>query len=145
MHVFTYGSLMFPEVWNVVVGKQFATVSGTAFGYAIYRVRDAVFPGITPAATGNGVNGVVYLDVDEDSLARLDRFEDDFYRRESLAIDCRDGHCRMADAYVVPAENLAVLTAEPWHADHFVSSGGLANFLSRFAGFGRLRGPSPGV
>lgn len=140
MHVFTYGSLMFPEVWNVVVGRQFATVDGTAFGYAIYRIRDAVFPGITPAAFDDGVNGVVYLDVDDDSLARLDRFEGDFYRRESLAVDCRDGHCRTADAYVVPAENRAALTAEHWHAEKFVSTGGLGHFLNRFAGFARLDG-----
>lgn len=140
MHVFTYGSLMFPDVWNVVVGKQFATMDGTARGYAIYRVREAVFPGITPAAAHDVVSGVVYLDVDDDSLARLDRFEDDFYRRETLAIDCHDGQSRRAEAYVVPAENRAVLTAETWHADGFVTSGGLAHFLSRFAGFARVGG-----
>jgi gamma-glutamylcyclotransferase (GGCT)/AIG2-like uncharacterized protein YtfP len=109
-----------------------------AAGYAIYRVREAVFPGITQATGGDCVGGVVYLDVDEASLARLDRFEDDFYRRETLWVDCEDGQRRAADAYVVPAENHAVLTDETWRADEFVASGGLDYFIRRFQGFERI-------
>jgi gamma-glutamylcyclotransferase (GGCT)/AIG2-like uncharacterized protein YtfP len=129
---------MFPEVWLAVVGRQFATVEATASGYAIYRVRDAVFPGIIAAGKGDSVRGVVYLDVDEASLARLDLFEDDFYRRESVAVECDDGQRRSANAYVVPAENRHVLTGEAWRADQFVASGGLELFIRRFAGFARL-------
>ena len=111
MHVFTYGTLMFPEVWQAVVGRQFSTVAATASGYAIYRVRDAVFPGIVAAGERDKVHGVVYLDVDAASLARLDLFEDDFYRRETLSLICDDGHQRAADAYVVPDESREVLSA----------------------------------
>ena len=140
MHVFTYGSLMFSEVWQTVVGREFATVEGTVAGYSIYRVRDAVYPGIIAAADECVVRGLVYLDVDAASLARLDRFEDDFYDRQSLSIDCSDGQRRAADAYVVPAKYRRVLTAEPWDAAWFVSSGGLEDFIRRFQGFSRLGG-----
>jgi gamma-glutamylcyclotransferase (GGCT)/AIG2-like uncharacterized protein YtfP len=140
MHVFTYGSLMFPDVWRSVVGKEFATVEGTAAGYSIFRVRDAAFPGITSAGEGSSVTGLVYLDVDDESVARLDRFEDTFYDRLPLEIDCRDGMRREADAYVVPEKNRCVLTADPWTADWFESSGGLADFIARFQGFSRLGG-----
>jgi gamma-glutamylcyclotransferase (GGCT)/AIG2-like uncharacterized protein YtfP len=138
MHVFTYGTLMFPEVWQAVVGRQFETVEAKAHGYAIYRVRDAVFPGIIASGECDCVRGVVYLDVDQPSLTRLDRFEDDFYRRETVWVDCEDGQQRTANAYVVPNENRGVLTEETWQADQFVSSGGLQAFISRFAGFARL-------
>jgi gamma-glutamylcyclotransferase (GGCT)/AIG2-like uncharacterized protein YtfP len=138
MHVFTYGTLMFPEVWQAVVGREFATVEGTAGGHAIFRVRDAVFPGITAAADKDAVPGVVYLDVDDRSIERLDRFEDDFYERQILWIDCDDGKRRDAGAYVVPAHNRAVLTDEPWLREDFVASGGLEHFIRRFAGFSRL-------
>ena len=47
MHVFTYGSLMFPEVWRIVVGREFETVDGEVAGYSIFRVDDAEYPGIT--------------------------------------------------------------------------------------------------
>jgi hypothetical protein len=43
-----------------------------------------VFPGITASDDRDTVRGVVYLDVDPSSLARLDVFEDDFYRRETV-------------------------------------------------------------
>jgi gamma-glutamylcyclotransferase (GGCT)/AIG2-like uncharacterized protein YtfP len=146
MHVFTYGTLMFPEVWQAVVGRPFETVEASASGYAIYRVRDAVFPGIIAAGDRQSVRGVVYLDVDQPSLARLDRFEDDFYCREAVWVDCDDGQRRAADAYVVPHENRHVLTAETWQAGQFVSSGGLQTFISRFEGFTRLAdGASPSV
>jgi gamma-glutamylcyclotransferase (GGCT)/AIG2-like uncharacterized protein YtfP len=138
MHIFTYGTLMFPEVWRAVVGRRFAAIQGTAAGFAIYRVRDAVFPGIVAAGASHSVTGIVYLNVDERSLERLDRFEDDFYRRTTIEIDCADGERRAADAYVVPIEGRSILTHETWDADTFVASGGLAEFIQRFAGFVRL-------
>jgi gamma-glutamylcyclotransferase (GGCT)/AIG2-like uncharacterized protein YtfP len=139
MHVYTYGTLMFPDVWRSVVGKDFPTVAGTANGFAVYRVRDAVFPGIIAAADAM-VRGIVYLDVDDYSLARLDRFEDDFYERQALSVDCDDGQQRTAEAYVVTLPNRNVLTSEPWDGESFVASGGLEHFKSRFAGFGRIAG-----
>jgi gamma-glutamylcyclotransferase (GGCT)/AIG2-like uncharacterized protein YtfP len=143
MHVFTYGTLMYPEVWNAVVGGAFASAKGAAQGYAIFRVRDAVFPGITPAGKSDQVRGVVYLDVDPVAVARLDRFEDDFYRRESVWVECEDGVGRSADAYVVPPENRSVLTSEVWRAEEFVASGGLDHFIRRFQGFARVADEPP--
>jgi gamma-glutamylcyclotransferase (GGCT)/AIG2-like uncharacterized protein YtfP len=138
MHVFTYGTLMFPEVWRAVVGRSFETVEGTAAGFEVFRVRDAVFPGIIAGTGECSVPGVVYLDVDRESTERLDRFEDDFYERRAIAVDCSDGQRRMAEAYVVPSANRSLLTSEPWVRGSFLASGGLEQFISRFAGFGRV-------
>ena len=143
MHVFTYGTLMFPEVWQAVVGRSFKSVEGTAHGYAIYRVVDAVFPGIIVATENESVQGIVYLDVDPASIARLDTFEDDFYERQGLWVDCADGVRRIAESYVVPAQNRAVLTSEPWHRDTFLSTGGLEHFIQKFQGFRRLAPGEP--
>src|SRR5262245_25048677 len=115
-HVFTYGSLMFPEVWRIVAGREFRTVEGVVSGYSIFRVKDAAYPGIV-ADAGSVVRGLVYLDVDPQSLARLDTFEGEFYVRLSLPINCQDGDCRAADAYTIPDRNRHVLTAEPWTAE----------------------------
>jgi gamma-glutamylcyclotransferase (GGCT)/AIG2-like uncharacterized protein YtfP len=140
MHVFTYGTLMFLEVWRAVVGRDFATVAGSAAGFAIYRVQDAVFPGIFATDDNDAVRGIVYLDVDAASLARLDVFEDDFYERQVLSVSCADGQQRQAQAYVVPAHHRALLTDEGWDRDQFVASGGLEQFIRRFAGFARVAG-----
>jgi gamma-glutamylcyclotransferase (GGCT)/AIG2-like uncharacterized protein YtfP len=137
MHIFTYGTLMFPEVWQAVAGRAFDSVVGRLDGFAVCRVAGAVFPGII-AAEASSVPGVVYLDVDEAAVERLDRFEDDFYDRQTLSIDCVDGNQRTADAYVVPAERRQVLTNEPWTRESFIASGGLEQFVRRFAGFARV-------
>ena len=94
MHVFTYGTLMFAEVWKAVVGRKFETIQGTAAGYAIYRVRGTVYPAMTTASETSIVPGLVYLDVDAESIARLDRFEGPHYERLEIAIDCADGIAR---------------------------------------------------
>lgn len=143
MHVFTYGTLMFPEIWRCVVGRQFATVPGTVPGFEIYRVEGAVFPGIIAADERRVVHGVIYLDVDHPSLARLDLFEDDFYERQALWVDCSDGKRRPAEAYVVPACNRHVLSNEPWNRASFVAGGGLERFTRGFAGFQRIERGDP--
>lgn len=129
---------MFPEVWQSVVGRQFPTVEGTLTGFANYRVADAAFPGIVAAGDSDRVPGVVYLDVDAESLERLDLFEDEFYERQSLWIDCADGLRRAAETYVVPPHHRRVLTDEPWQRAEFISSGGLEQFIRRYLGFSRV-------
>jgi gamma-glutamylcyclotransferase (GGCT)/AIG2-like uncharacterized protein YtfP len=140
MHVFTYGTLMFPEVWQAVVGRPFATIAGHVSGYALYRVRNAVFPGMILTTSDAPVAGIVYLDVDHDAVARLDQFEDDFYRRQSVAVTCDDGRLREADAYLVPEEHRAELTDQPWTCQAFAESGDLAHFMARYRGFLRVAG-----
>jgi gamma-glutamylcyclotransferase (GGCT)/AIG2-like uncharacterized protein YtfP len=91
------------------------------------------------ASERDSVRGVVYLDVDQASLARLDLFEDDFYRRETLWIDCDDGQRRAADAYVVPGDQRAILADKTWRPEEFVAIGGLEYFIRRFQGFHRIQ------
>ena len=138
MHVFTYGSLMFPEIWEIVVGREFETIEGTVSGYSVYRVRRGTYPGMIATASENSVTGLVYLDVDRESIARLDRFEGRFYERRMLQVICADGQQRAADAYVVPGRNGLGLTSETWTAEGFVAGGGIVNFTRRFQGFSRL-------
>ena len=140
MHVFTYGSLMFPEVWRIVVGREFETVEGAVAGYSIFRVDEAEYPGITAAGGDGVVRGLVYLDVDDASVARLDRFEGSLYDRVNLPIVCVDGVLRTAEAYVISESNRHALTAEMWTAEEFVSSGGLAEFMLKYQGFSWLGG-----
>src|SRR4051812_22262963 len=138
MHVFTYGTLMFPEVWKTVVGRSFESIQAAAAGFEVFRVREAVFPGIIAGTGECSVHGLLYLNVDPESMDRLDRFEDNFYERRAISVDCSDGQRRVAEAYIVPPANRSLLTNEPWGRESFVASGGLEQFISRFAGFGRV-------
>ena len=46
MNLFAYGTLMFPEVWRQVVGTPHSGTPAAAHGYAAYRVKNAVYPGL---------------------------------------------------------------------------------------------------
>jgi gamma-glutamylcyclotransferase (GGCT)/AIG2-like uncharacterized protein YtfP len=138
MHVFTYGTLMFPEIWQAVAGRPSAAMRGKLDGFAIYRVRGQLFPGILAASPADVVPGVVYLDVGPEALRRLDQFEDDFYERQAVTVHCDDGQRREAQSYVVPHGRSNVLTTEGWSADEFIARGDLERFVQRFPGFRRL-------
>ncbi len=115
-HVFTYGSLMFPDVWSLVVAGRYAGVRATLAGHARFAIRDELYPGmvVRPDAT---VDGILYLDVDEADLARLDRFEGDDYRRATVAVSCADGVAREGGTYLyLPADRLL---PSPWRPDAF--------------------------
>jgi len=155
MHLFTYGTLMFPEVWQMVVGLEVggrgsATLPAALAGYEIYRIRDAVYPGIIAAesaltsnlqpqcASAGSVPGLLYLDVDAGAFERLDRFEGSEYRRQTVLVNCQDGRRLAAEAYVVTPEARHLLTEESWTAAEFQARGHLAVFVAHYVGFGRL-------
>lgn len=144
-HLFTYGTLMFPDVWRIVVGRDFPHKPATLAGYEIFRVKGAHYPGIIKSAfrpstlsPPPSVPGVLYFDLDAAALERLDRFEGDQYRRQSLPVVACDD-CEIAvDAYVVPQESRHLLTDDVWTAAEFKSQGHLAQFISSYGGFRRL-------
>ena len=115
-HVFTYGSLMFPEVWARVVAGAYESMSATLAGHGRFAVQDEIYPGMVPRP-GSSVRGVLYLDVDATDLERLDRFETDDYRRLAVDVVGADGVVRMAETYIYrTAERLL---AKEWLAEEF--------------------------
>lgn len=139
VHLFTYGTLQHPRIWQAVVGRTFPTVAARLDGYSIFRVQDAVYPGVLESPGTTTVRGLVHLGVDAGSVATLDRFEDDFYTRTAVRVRCRDGRELDAQAYVILPEQRATLTDEPWSMEQFVALGHVETFLARYGGFGRLK------
>lgn len=138
MHIFTYGTLMFPEVWSEVVGQTFAMREASLCGFAIFRVRGAAYPGIVATTADSIVEGVVYLDVDSASIDRLDRFEGSMYRRQTVSIVTVDGSAMMAETYVVRDGHRQMLLDERWTRDEFLARGDLQRFIVRYEGFRHL-------
>ncbi|MCG8451284.1 MAG: gamma-glutamylcyclotransferase [Pirellulales bacterium] len=119
LNLFTYGTLMFPEVWKRIHIGEFPAVPATLRGFAIYRVRDAVFPGIVRADDTKQVTGRVYLNLDEDTLFELDAYESDLYERINVTATLEDGTELACYAFVVPDSHRQALTDEPWDATQF--------------------------
>lgn len=119
MRLFTYGTLMFPEVWQRISIGIYPAEPAVLRGYAMYRVKDAVYPGITRAEPTSEVPGLVYADLDEDTLFELDTYESSFYQRLPVKVTIASGEDVECHAYVVPESRRDLLTTEPWDAKHF--------------------------
>jgi gamma-glutamylcyclotransferase (GGCT)/AIG2-like uncharacterized protein YtfP len=126
--LFAYGTLEIPAVMLAVTARSFASEPARLDGFVRFLLRDRAYPGIveTPGAT---TEGRVYHGVDDASLARLDRFEDDCYERRGVVVRRADGSCLAADAYVIPLARRALLGSEPWRRERFEREA-LAGFLA---------------
>lgn len=116
--VFTYGTLLFPEVMAAVAGRAFASLPATLAGYARRGVRGAVYPAAC-ACSGATIAGVLYLDVDATALGRLDRFEGAMYERRRLVVCDAGGRERDAETYVVAPDHAHRLDDTSWDPERF--------------------------
>lgn len=119
-HVFTYGSLMFPDVWKPLVPRPRASVLATLSGFAREGVRGRTYPGIRPDPQAR-TSGRLYLDLDDDEIARLDAFEGSEYQRETVTvrITTTDGRTVSLAAEVYRLADPAQLDGQPWDAEAF--------------------------
>lgn len=118
MNVFTYGSLMFDEVWRAVVGRTGPSVAGQLTGHEAWKLVGQTFPGLAPAP-GRQVNGRIWQEVTETELAKLDVFESGIYDRQLLAVRAEDGTTLPSWTYIVRPDSRTLLLNEPWNREEF--------------------------
>jgi len=138
MHVFTYGTLQFPEVMHAVTGRYFPSEPAVLDGYERLRVRGHPYPGII-VAPGRQAAGQLYGDVDTRAVVLMDRFEGALYEREQVMVTTAHGVPVNADVYVVPPSRRDALSTEPWDRDGFVAEH-LAEFIESCRDFYRREG-----
>lgn len=116
MHIFTYGSLMFPEVWQRVVQGRYRFAPAAVDSYARFAIAGETYPGMV-ARAGATVCGVLYFDVDAFDVATLDAFEGEDYRRETVRVAPDGGGSVEAGAYIylLPQK----LLESPWEPERF--------------------------
>jgi len=119
MDLFTYGTLMFAEVWQRIGIEQPTGQPATLPGYAIYRIRDALIPGIIHTSPRDHVRGVLYQGLDATTLEELDVYESDLYQRAIVQVRRLDSSLIECQTYVIPLVNRTVLSREIWDADWF--------------------------
>jgi gamma-glutamylcyclotransferase (GGCT)/AIG2-like uncharacterized protein YtfP len=135
-NLFTYGSLMFPEVWGRVVDGRYRSQGATLRGFVRRQVRGETYPAIVPGAAGSCLEGVLYHGILPHDLARLDRFEGDCYVRTAVGVLSAAGSTVDAFAYVLKEEYRHILSAEEWDDAAFEKEG-MRLFLSGYCGFDR--------
>jgi gamma-glutamylcyclotransferase (GGCT)/AIG2-like uncharacterized protein YtfP len=118
--LFSYGTLEIPEVMMAVTGRVLASTSAVLPDHARFLLHGETYPGVIHSYRAE-VKGVLYQGVDRDSLALLDLFEGDFYRRQTVRVTTATQRHVTAEAYLVASDHELLLSQQPWEREHFVA------------------------
>lgn len=131
MHLFTYGSLMYPQVWSRVMSNTHPSRAATITGYSRRQLPGEVYPALVPDADSS-VNGVLYSGLTQAEFARLDLFEGKDYQRISVLAVPETG---------TEVETFVYVYAHPEHVSEFLwdparfEAEGLQHFLDTYEGW----------
>lgn len=133
VNIFTYGSLMFAPVWQQVVKGQYQAIPSVLADHQRLAVLNEDYP-VAIHQPAHHIQGVLYLGVNADDIARLDRFEGEYYDRISIQVTDAQGCVYSADVYRLNAQFQAILAPVDWDVEQFKQQG-LQRFLQQYKGF----------
>ena len=133
MHLFAYGTLMFPEIWRRVVGREFGSQAAELVGFVVLQAQDDVYPVMLRSTSLDRVRGLIYFDLDDEALARLDDYESELYDRVAVDATLSNGETAACQAYVLPASHERIASSRRWDAAWFEREA-MANYLQRLGG-----------
>ncbi|GLW66105.1 hypothetical protein Arub01_43490 [Actinomadura rubrobrunea] len=87
--LFVYGTLRFPEVLRVLLGRVPEMRPATATGWRVRALPGVVYPGMVAVPDGVA-QGMLMTGLSEDERRLLDAYEDDLYDPTLITLD--DGH-----------------------------------------------------
>lgn len=116
--VFVYGPLRFPEVMELIAGRQYPGTKATLIHYACVRVNDQIYPGLVHKTSAH-TEGFLYEDVDDAVVKRIEAFKGDMYKQSNLEVNTIDDRKLLATVYVTKPEYRNSLLNELWNADAF--------------------------
>jgi len=121
LRIFAYGTLLFDDVMEAVVGRRFEGTPARLHGYERRRVQARSYPAIVMAEE-KITEGIVFSGLDEETLERLDVFEGSAYVREWVTLETGVG----AWAYVLAPGKEQLLSEQSWDPDDFLLEHGEA-------------------
>ncbi|MGH3720614.1 MAG: gamma-glutamylcyclotransferase family protein [Pseudonocardiaceae bacterium] len=91
MPLFTYGTLLFPEVLRALLGRVPQSQPASADGWRVATLENRSYPGLV-AIPGETVHGRLLIGLSGDEWSLLDDFEDRRYELRRIALlDRQDG------------------------------------------------------
>lgn len=119
-HIFTYGSLMFPEVWERVVNRRYKNCEANTVGLIRRKISHSTYPVAFEGGPENILDGRLYWNVTPADLERLDRFEGEYYVRKPVAVtNSQDGTKINADVFLLKPKYNLLAGPEDWSPRHF--------------------------
>lgn len=92
LHVFTYGSLMYRDIFEAVTQSALACMDASLPGWSRHGLINREYPGAMPDKSGEAmIRGVLWLNVGVNAVAALDQFEGNEYQRVSVKVSGADG------------------------------------------------------
>lgn len=135
-HVFTYGSLMCADIMSAVSGVNTVPESALLGNYRRYAVLSEDYPALI-AEAGAQTPGLLYRNISDEALRRLDVFEGDYYQRCERVVALLDGRQVRAQTYVFRTDYRHLVADWSWSFEHFLNVG-KAKFESAYLGFQHL-------
>lgn len=135
IHIFTYGSLMFEQVWNEVVRGRYQSCPGTVSGYVRRAIEHEHYPAMLPGPVNATVEGVIYFDIGVEDLTRLDEFEGSIYDRRQVQV-MTDNNIHAAEAYILNNSYRHIVSDQEWNPEKFKEQT-IHQFLGTYFGFDR--------
>jgi len=135
-NLFVYGSLMYDEVWKLIVDGDFEKSKGQISGYRRVVVKDEEYPGLV--AGEDIVAGCIWYGVDHNNIRRLDSFEGEYYERIPAQAINEAGDCVEVSVYRFKKHFYGLLENKDWDVNEFEKSG-LKKFIDRYVGFDRMK------
>ena len=136
MNLFVYGTLMDKEIFQIVAGELCSSEQAVLHGYIRKQVIGEVYPAIAEKS-GHEVTGLLYYNLTNTALNKLDRFEGDQYNRCSLKISLQTGQIVDTQVYVFAEKSKQRLAPEDWNYQDFLEKG-KELFLREYSGFHEL-------
>ena len=133
-HVFTYGSLMFETVWNLVAQGEYEKSDATLANYIRRAVISEAYPAVFRQIDSAGVDGILYFNVTDKDILRLDEFEGQFYTRKQEQVMVENNTLLPAEVYVIKDHYRHIVSENEWDPVHFETTG-INRFIQNYAGF----------
>ncbi len=134
MNIFTYGSLMFDRVWTVVVAGAYRKTNARLFGYQRRKIKGEAYPALIPGTDADQVTGVIYLNVGQRDVVRLDRFEGACYTKKKEVCSLPNGSRISAWVYVFSDKFIDLVEAQAWDPTWFEKNG-IHAFMTSYQGY----------
>ena len=135
-NLFTYGSLMCDDIMLQVSGTKPSHQKARLNGFFCSQIHGETYPGIHPDVQ-HIVEGVLYFDVNQSALARLDSFEGEYYQRNEITVICSPQTEISATTYIIKPQYNHLLTGKTWSFDDFLLHG-KKEFEANYVGFKKI-------
>jgi hypothetical protein len=127
--LFTFGSLMYPRVWQAIVEDAHASAEAYLHGFKRNVIKYDSYPVLVPSG-GNTLVGRLYFGIAGKDFYKLDAFEGQYYWRKLVYVSINE-QCHLTHTYFLKPKFSHLASNREWSSEKFFKSH-LPNFCARF-------------